>query len=118
MKKLIRRKNSIKIAKKRKKLWTMLGASRGTVKIQRTQDGNYVNISEEKGFVGYFRNNHTLNCGCSMCRNRTFFKRHNNRNNRRLIKQKLYNIKGDYNFEDNCEINDCINLIPKIKRYK
>jgi len=117
VKKQIRRKNDVKIAKKRKKLWELFGWTRGKLFAERTQDGNYSLVGNEKGFVGYFRNNHSTNCGCSFCRNHTFFKKYANKKNRRLVKQKLFNINGSYSFEDNCNIiKDKDNLTSKVER--
>lgn len=59
------------IAVKRKKKWKSL---------------NFFEIGG-KGFIGYFNKNHSLNCGCSICRSNTWFKRYRNRQLRRKHKK-------------------------------
>ena len=39
--------------------------------------------------ISYLSKNHSLNCGCSMCRARTYFKRLKNKQKRLKLKQEL-----------------------------
>ena len=61
-------------ALKRKRIWDIFGWGYG------------------EGYLGYLRNNHTLNCGCSCCRAETFMARLRNRQNRYKTKLELKNI--------------------------
>ena len=61
---------------KRRKMWMIFDwywpfkrGDGGRWKTDWTSDGN-----RSKG-IGYFKNNHSLNCGCSMCRAMTSYKR-------------------------------------------
>jgi hypothetical protein len=65
-------KKNINIIKKRKKLWDLL-------------DWGYRHQPNR------FNKNHSLNCGCSMCRARTFFKRKKRRDDRHKSKIELKN---------------------------
>lgn len=40
----------------------------------------------------YFKNNHSLNCGCSLCKSKTFFRRHENKQRRLKERCELKNI--------------------------
>ncbi len=61
------------VAKKRQKVWDKFG---------------WV----YKG-IGYLSQNHSLNCGCVMCRMGTYFRRYDNKKQRLKIKQELKNYK-------------------------
>ena len=41
------------------------------------------------GYKGFFRNNSSLNCGCQMCKSRTFYKRLKNKQNRLSVRLEL-----------------------------
>ena len=59
--------------KKRRKLWATMG---WYWPFKRNEGGHYKteytdNPEDSKG-IGFFRNNHSLNCGCLQCSVRTF----------------------------------------------
>ena len=72
-----RRKDKSKI-KNRKKLWDIFNFG-----------------YPEDGWFGFFRKNHSLNCGCSYCRAKTYFRKYENRQDRHKIKEELHNINPD-----------------------
>lgn len=67
----------VRKALKRKRLWDLLGF-------------NYKN-----GWLGYLRNNHSLNCGCAQCRYNTFRKRYERRQQRHRFKMQLRKLNED-----------------------
>lgn len=67
---MLKKSNIIK-AINRKKLWDRIGLR-----------------FDQRSIVGYFRNNHSLNCGCRYCRYNTFLRRKENKKNR--YTSKLY----------------------------
>jgi len=59
------------VSKRRKKLWDTFGW-----------------VGKGKKF---FSKNHSLNCGCSLCRSKTFFRRYKNKQDRLQHKKDLKN---------------------------
>lgn len=70
-------KRDTNVIKKRKKLWDLF-------------DWDYRNQPNR------LSKNHSLNCGCSICRARTFFKRKERRDRRHEFKIELNTIKFDW----------------------
>ena len=78
--------------KKRRKLWAIFGwgwaykrTEGGREKTEYTDDPN-----QSKG-IGFFRKNHSLNCGCVMCKWHTFEKRQRNKVARKRSKEDIHN---------------------------
>lgn len=82
----------------RRKIWSIIGwywpAKRnggGKYKTEWTDNPN-----DSKG-IGFFRNNHSLNCGCSLCRGETFRKRMERRRKRHELKNEAKDLMKIFN---------------------
>lgn len=67
----------------RKKLWSIMGWFWKKKNHETTDDFN------DNSGIGYLRNNHSLNCGCSQCRNNTYYRRKENKKNRLKTRKEL-----------------------------
>jgi len=58
---------------------------------------------EDGGGIGFFKNHHSLNCGCSQCKNMTMYRRHENKSKRlkerNKIRELMKVIKGQNNLD-------------------
>lgn len=61
----------------RKRLWDLFGWGYG------------------EGYLGFLRNNHSLNCGsCTMCRDKPMYKKLTHKRNRQKIKRELLLVEN------------------------
>ena len=82
--------------RKRRKLWATMGwywpFKRNTNSRYSTE---YTDNPEDGKGIGFFRKNHSLNCGCTQCSIRTFENRRKNRIARKRSKEEInQEIKG------------------------
>ena len=87
--------------RKRRKLWSHMGWFWA---YKRNRGGRYkteyTDSEEDSKGIGYFRNNHSLNCGCAICRGRTAYKRLMKRKQRyqnRLKDRELMKVINGHN---------------------
>ena len=74
----------------RRKLWSIFG---WFWPYKRNDGGEYVTdyTCDEAvgGGIGYFKNHHSMNCGCGMCRDVTRYRRQENKSKRLKEKKKI-----------------------------
>jgi hypothetical protein len=84
-----KRKEKEKILSRRR-LWAIFGWFWA---YKRNDGGEYVTDYtcdlEDGGGIGFFKKHHSLNCGCGMCRDRTVYRRQENKSKRLKERNKV-----------------------------
>ena len=85
----------------RRKLWSIFGWFWA---YKRKEGDTYYTCNEaDGGGLGYLKNHHSLNCGCGMCRDRTIYRRHENKSKRlkerKKVRELMKVIKGQNNLD-------------------
>ena len=85
----------------RRKLWSIFGWFWAYKK----DDGNtdYTCDETDGGGIGYFKKNHSMNCGCGMCRDETIRKRRENKSKRLKERKKVRELMKVINGRNNLD---------------
>lgn len=79
----------------RRKLWSLFKWSWA---YKKKNGVTHYTTNESDGGIGYFKNNHSLNCGCGKCKEKTFIRRQNNKSkrlkNKKKVRELMKIIKG------------------------